>query len=90
MSQAKNTKKKSGGSPQNYSEIYKKSASTVTAPIVASDGSATAAAAVAAHPGTGDDVDWKGEYGYVINDLKRLGIVTAVIAGGIILIGFFI
>lgn len=89
MSQAKNTKKKSGGSPQNYSEVYKKSAATVTAPIVAADGSATAAAAVAVQ-GSGDEVDWKGEYGYVINDLKRLGIVTAIIAGGIIVVGLFV
>lgn len=91
MGQAKNTRKKqnSGGSPSSYSEIYKKSASNATAPIVASDGSASAAA-VAAPARTSDEVDWKGEYGYVISDLKRLGLITALIAGAIIVVGFFV
>lgn len=92
MGQAKNTKKKqtSGGSPSNYSEIYKKSAANATAPIVAADGGAAAAAAVAAPARTSDEVDWKGEYGYVVDDLKRLGIITALIAGAIIVVGFFV
>ena len=91
MGQAKNTKKKqtSGGSPSNYSEIYKKSAANAAPPVVAADAGA-AAAAVAAPARTSDEVDWKGEYGYVVNDLKRLGIITAFIAGAIIVVGFFV
>lgn len=88
MAQAKNTKKKqtSGGSPRSYSEVYKSSAASVAAPVVVADGSAAAAAPAR----TSDEVDWKGEYGYVVADLKRLGIITAAIAGAIIVVGFFV
>ncbi|HRA67949.1 MAG TPA: hypothetical protein PL187_18105 [Caldilinea sp.] len=89
----KKTKSKSSGSPRSYSEIYKNSAATA-APIAGVSGSAAAAAAPAAVKDSAtlgsDSVDWRGEYGYVVNDLKRLGLVTGIIAGGIIVVGFFV
>lgn len=39
---------------------------------------------------TSDDVDWKGEYGYVLDDLRFLGIVTASLVAAIILVGIFL
>lgn len=89
--QNKKTKSKSSGSPRSYSEIYKSTAATA-APVAAS----TSAGAVASAPAKdakllgSDSVDWRGEYGYVLDDLKRLGLVTAIIAGAIIVVGFFV
>lgn len=99
-------KKKQGTSaanPRSYSEIYKNSAATATsqpAATAASNASANggskavaevrkADAPVAALAGS-DTVDWKGEYGYVLDDLKYLGIVTASLVGAIIVAGIFL
>ena len=91
--QNKKTKSKSSGSPRSYSEIYKNSAATA-APIDGALASATVTAASASTKESAtlgsDSVDWRGEYGYVVADLKRLGLVTAIIAGGIIIVGFFV
>lgn len=93
----KKAKSKSSGSPRSYGEIYKSSAANA-APISGETIAAGPAAAVAtaAAPArdailkSSDEVDWQGEYGYVVDDLKRLGIVTAVIAGAIIVVGLFV
>lgn len=92
----KKTKSKSSGSPRSYSEIYKNSAATAVPAASAPATAANTAAVTAAAPAKevqmlgSDSVDWKGEYGYVLDDLKRLGLVTAIIAGAIIVVGFFV
>jgi len=98
----KKTKSKSSGSPRSYSEIYKNSAATAApagAPVAGAPATHSAgAAATVAATATGkesatlgsDSVDWRGEYGYVLSDLKRLGLVTGIIAGAIIIVGFFV
>lgn len=92
MASPKSTKKSSGGSPRSYSEIYKNSATT-GAPAAQKPSAATAASKSAAKNVSvlsgSDSVDWWGEYGYVLNDLKFLGLVTASLLLGIIVISFF-
>lgn len=98
-------KKKQGTSaanPRSYSEIYKSSAATATSQ--AASGAANASANGGSKATTevrkpdvpavalagSDTVDWKGEYGYVLADLKYLGIVTASLVGAIIIAGIFL
>jgi hypothetical protein len=92
----KKAKSKSSGSPRSYSEIYKSSAANPAAVSGGTVAAGSAAAATVAAPTrevvlkSSDEVDWRAEYGYVVADLKRLGIVTAVIAGAIIVVGLFV
>ncbi|RIK45011.1 MAG: hypothetical protein DCC55_00595 [Chloroflexi bacterium] len=69
----------SAGQPRSYSELYKSSSAAPPA---------TGQPASAVAPKTVQTVDWVGEYGYVITDLRRLLIVSAVLFGLIILAGF--
>lgn len=98
MASSKSRKKSSGGSPRSYSEVYKSSA-TAGAPAVQMAAPAGAPKSVAAQSLsaksaapvlTGSDtVDWWGEYGYVLNDLRNLGLVTASLLLAIIVVGLF-
>lgn len=66
---------RSRGNPRNYSQIYK------------DDNSAPAASAAADKPTPVDKdepVDWTGEYGYVLQDLRLLAIVSILIFVGMI------
>jgi hypothetical protein len=92
MASSKSSKKSSGGSPRSYSEIYKSSAG---APVVQQSAPAQNAPAKstavksAPVPATSDSVDWWSEYGYVLSDLRYLGLVTAGLLVAIIVVGFF-
>jgi hypothetical protein len=68
--------------PRNYSDLYKNSSAMQVAPAPTS-----AAPGVAL---TSEIVDWKHDYAYVANDLRRLLIVSAVLFTAIILAGIFI
>ena len=77
----------SAGEPSSYSKLYKSSAPGA--------GAATSAVAVSsaevAPASTGSDaVDWKGEYGYILGDLRKLAIITVALVIGIIIVGLFI
>lgn len=69
----------SAGQPRSYSELYRSPASAQPA---------TNQPANVVAVKTAETVDWANEYGYVITDLRRLLIVSAVLFGLIILAGF--
>lgn len=83
----------SAGEPSNYSKLYKSSAAGagVTPTAVKIDKRAeTAAPAAVSTVRDKETVDWKGEYGYVLSDLRRLGLVTLGLVIAIIVAGFFL
>lgn len=70
----------SAARPRSYSELYKGD-KTRTAQVVTTATSATASPEV---------MNWREEYAYVVRDLRTLGLVSAVLFGAIIIVGFFI
>lgn len=88
----------SAGEPSNYSKLYKNSAAGAGAVPAAEKTPATAekraktavASAAPAAGGVKDTVDWKGEYAYVLSDLRRLGLVTLGLVVAIVIAGFFL
>ncbi len=74
----------SAGEPSSYSQLYKSSAPGAATAVVA------APAEVAPASNGSDTVDWKGEYGYILGDLRKLAIITVALVIGIIIVGFFI
>jgi hypothetical protein len=89
MASSKPPKKSSGGSPRSYSEIYKSSSSAPAVQTSAAASASKSAAKAAPVLSTSDSVDWWGEYGYVLNDLKYLGLVTVGLLVAIVVVGFF-
>ena len=65
--------------PRSYSQMYKKDAG---------GGSPQPAAPTPAAVTTAETVDWTHEYAYVAHDLRRLGIVSAILLAAIIVAGF--
>lgn len=83
----------SRGKPASYSQMYKNAAAGAPVGSVQPAAAASAAAkgeAPVARVRTSDDVDWRGEYAYVLGDLKRLALVTAGLVVAIIIAGLFI
>jgi hypothetical protein len=86
----------SAGEPSNYSKLYKSSAAGVapapekSAVKVEKRSDAVAVPAAAPAAAAKDTVDWRGEYGYVLSDLRRLGLVTLGLVVAIIVAGFFL
>lgn len=84
----------SAGEPSNYSKLYKSSAAGAGVVPVAEKTPAKAdkraATPVTAPTAGAETVDWKGEYGYVLKDLRRLGLVTLGLVVAIIVVGFFL
>lgn len=64
--------RRSRGNPRNYSQIYKDD-NTIPQAATATPTPQAAAPAADTH------VDWQDEYGYVLNDLRLLLIVSAII-----------
>lgn len=97
MASPKPSKKSSGGSPRSYSEVYKNSAKAgaptaqVASPAPAKGAAPKSMPAKSVAPGLSgsDSVDWWGEYGYVLNDLKVLGLTTFGLLAAIIVVGLF-
>lgn len=69
------------GNPNSYKHLYQDGAGQTIA--TAQDSTATASLRKGS-----DAVDWQGEYGYVIRDLRLLFIVSALIFVGMIGAGF--
>jgi hypothetical protein len=81
------------GSPRSYSEVYKASAAGAYAtPATGSASAGTSGTAKSTAPtiSTSADVDWAGEYGYVLSDLRTLFLITGVLVIGIVVAGFFL
>jgi hypothetical protein len=82
------------GSPRSYSEVYKASAAgaytTPAAGTASVSGSSVVAKSTAPSVRTSADVDWAGEYGYVVSDLRTLFLITGALVIGIIVAGFFL
>lgn len=96
MASSKSSKKNSGGSPRSYSEMYKSSATTGAPAAQTPAAAATKSVAPKSTPvkggaalADGNSVDWWGEYGYVLNDLKVLGLTTLGLLVAIIVVGLF-
>ena len=87
-------KKKSGGRPRSYSEVYKNSDATPSsgggAAPTASASEANKESSAAGGAKGSDLVDWQGEYGYVVKDLRTLFIVSGVLFAVIIGVGLVI
>ncbi len=81
----RNSSKAGAGEPSNYSQLYKSSAAG--APVVVSAGPAEETTIVLKDSNA---IDWKGEYSYVLTDLRKLLIVTLALAVGILVLGFFL
>ncbi len=81
----------SSGNPRSYGEMYKGDKTRSSAPVTATTTTATlrrpAVAEVSHHA---DTVNWHQEYGYVLRDLRTLGIVTTALFVMILLASFFI
>jgi len=85
----------SRGKPANYSQMYSNAATGAADLVTAGAGASNPAAArasseTAARLKTSDDVNWGEEYAYVIDDLVRLGLVTAGLIVAIIIAGLFV
>lgn len=87
----------SAGEPSSYSKLYKSSAAGVGAvpaaektPVKVDKRADGTVASVPAPAAAKDTVDWKAEYGYVLSDLRRLGLVTLGLVVAIIVAGFFL
>lgn len=75
---------------RNYSALYKNAAAGASAAPVQLTKDAKEGEKVLAVLRTSDDVDWRGEYGYVLTDLRTLGIVTGVLVIAIVVVGLFV
>ena len=81
---------------RSYSDLYKSAAAgaNVKAPAAPVAPLAPAKVKVADKAPvvlkTSDEVDWRGEYGYVLKDLRTLGLVTGVLVVAIVVVGLFV
>ncbi len=85
----RNTKSNvSAGRPRSYSELYKND-KTPPPPVVTTTG---VNAQEPRNPvsRSAEVVDWKGEYAYVLSDLRLLGLVSVSLLAIIVVAGFFI
>lgn len=88
-SNRKSPKGASAARPRSYSELYRNSREGVAAPQPTND--KQAAASVASMPiNRNDPVDLKHEYSYVMEDLRRLGLITGILVAVMIVASFFI
>ena len=85
----------SAGEPSNYSKLYKSSAAGAGVNAAPTPAKVTKKSSAAETPSAPvardkDTVDWRGEYGYVLSDLRRLGLVTLGLVIAIVIAGFFL
>ena len=77
----------SSGRPRSYSELYRNSKDAAGTSGVASTASAVPGVGAATRQ---DNIDWHNEYGHVIDDLRRLGIITAVLVIAMLAASFIV
>lgn len=77
----------SSGRPRSYSELYRNSKDAVGVSGVASATSSGPSATVASRQ---ENINWRAEYSHVIDDLKRLGIITSVLVIAMIAASFVV
>ncbi len=73
----------SSGRPRSYSDLYRNSRDGVS--VTATENGETAGVGVSAST---RNINWGRDYGYVVDDLRRLGIVTGVLVIAMIVVGF--
>lgn len=86
--QGKRRPSSTSGVSRSYSQMYKSSAAGASAPATAA--AVKAGDSVPATLRGSDEVDWRGEYGYVLDDLRLLAIVTSVLVVAIVVAGIFL
>jgi len=79
----------SSASPRSYSDLYKND-NTVSAPATQTASAAKATESRYAPAKSTEPVDWKGQYTYVMSDLRLLLLVSVVLVAIIVVAGFFI
>jgi hypothetical protein len=78
----KTNRSATGGRPRSYSHLYKQSRQTLV--NVAEQTSSDTVSA----PSKRLQIDWSTEYGYIMSDLKRIGIVAGVLVVAMIVAGY--
>jgi hypothetical protein len=86
-SNRKAAKGASAGSPRSYSDLYRNSREAATNSEPAKAGQ-PAASTMAVSRQT--SIDWRGEYGHVLSDLRRLGLISGVLIVAMIIAGYFL
>ena len=76
--------------PRNYSQYYNKEEGTSAGAISQTPSVERTVRAVAATGKSSDTVDWQGEYGHVLRDLRTLLIVSVLIFAAMIATGFLL
>lgn len=88
-SNRKNPKGASAARPRSYSELYRNSREGVATPQPTNEKQTTAS--VSSTPIIRNEApDLKHEYAYVMDDLRRLGIITGVLIAIMVVASFFI
>ncbi|BAL99800.1 MULTISPECIES: hypothetical protein [Caldilinea] len=84
-------KGRSAANPSNYSQLYKQSEQNqMQAAIRTAEAASSASFSSVTQRASSVEADWRAEYGFVFNDLRRLLVISAALFAAIILIGFFL
>lgn len=87
----KTSKGASSGRPRSYSELYRNSREGAPKPPSVNNGQPAASATPVNRTEIGPDAsDWRADYGYVMDDLRRLSIISGVLIAVMIVASFFI
>ena len=86
-SNRKAAKGASAGNPRSYSDLYRNSRDAATSSEPTKAGQ-SAASTVAVNRQT--SIDWRGEYGHVLTDLRRLGVISGVLVVAMIIASYFL
>lgn len=74
--------------PRSYSELYgNRDVPSAPAPAAASDRAKSRVEEAAPKRGS-DSVDWRGEYSRVFGDIRRLLVISALLFGAMIVLGY--
>ena len=88
-SNRKNPKGASAARPRSYSELYRNSREGVAAPQSTSEKPTTVN--VSSSPiSRNEPLDLRHEYAYVMDDIRRLGLITGVLIAIMVVASFFI
>ena len=84
MAAKKRSKSKRGasGTPRSYSQLYKGDTQVDDKPVQATEQAST--------PIKETQTDWGAEYGYVMRDLRALAVVSVLVIGLMIGVGFLL
>ena len=86
-SNRKAAKGASAGNPRSYSDLYRNSRAAATSSEPAKAGQSAASTVAVNHQ---TSIDWRGEYGHVLTDLRRLGVISGVLVVAMIIASYFL